>query len=99
MIDLQNRRCVQPSQCGVQPSITMVDRRGENNQCTPRFVCPFNEGIDYNFCQYTVEVAEVFKGNYQVTNYLSDGISSADILTDIKIPLYKSDQRHSWPGF
>ena len=61
---------MEPSQCGREMP-TLVERRIQNElYCTPRFVCPHNEGLDdYNVCQYAVEVVQVFKGTHEVIKY------------------------------
>jgi len=68
VIDVENRRCVEPSQCG-REAPTLVERRVQDERCTPRFVCPHNDNSldDYSVCQYAVEVIQVFKGTHQVT--------------------------------
>ena len=74
IIDLEQRRCVEPSQCTSRSEPPVVQRTSEDGQygCTPRFVCPFNEVEDnseasnYSPCQYTVEVTRVFKGTLEV---------------------------------
>ena len=74
VIDVERRRCVEPSQCTSQSEPPVVQRTSEDGQygCTPRFVCPFNEVEDnseasnYPPCQYTVEVTRVFKGTLEV---------------------------------
>ena len=74
VIDVERRRCVEPSQCTSQSEPPVVQRTSEDGQygCTSRFVCPFNEVEDnseasnYFPCQYTVEVTRVFKGILEV---------------------------------
>ena len=69
VIDVERRRCVEASQCTRQPP-TIMAWTSENGQCERQFTCPFNTPQnDYNPCQYTVEVTEIFKGEYQVCIY------------------------------
>ena len=62
VIDTEQRRCVEPSQCGREPPIIVK----ENKQCDYEFICPFNAQTSYYPCQYAVEVTKVFKGNNKV---------------------------------
>ena len=73
VIDVEQRRCVEPSQCTTRSELPPVVQRTSDGQdrCTPRFVCPHNEVADeeinnYSPCQYTVEVTRVFKGTLEV---------------------------------
>ena len=72
VIDLEQRRCVDPTQCTSKREPPVVQRTSEDGRygCTPRFVCPYNEVEgdvnDYSPCQYTVEVTRVFKGTLEV---------------------------------
>ena len=70
VIDVEKRKCVDPSQCGREMPTTVDRRVQDESYCTPRFVCPHNEGLDdYNVCQYAVEVMQVFKGTHQVVKW------------------------------
>ena len=62
VIDIEQRRCVDPSQCRREPPIIIR----ENGRCDNEFICPFNAQNSYYPCRYTVEVTEVFKGNNKV---------------------------------
>ena len=77
VIDVEQRRCVEPSQCTTRSEEPVVQRTSEDGQsgCMPRFVCPHNEVVDeevsnYSPCQYTVEVTRVFKGTLEVYYYV-----------------------------
>ncbi|XP_065919808.1 von Willebrand factor-like [Dysidea avara] len=73
VIDVEKRKCVDPSQCGREMPTTVDRRVQDESYCTPRFVCPHNEGLDdYNVCQYAVEVMQVFKGTHQVGQILTE---------------------------
>ena len=62
VIDVERRRCVEPSQCRGQPP-TITERTSENGPCLQQFTCPFNTPQnDYYPCQYVVRVT----GNNQV---------------------------------
>ena len=69
VIDVERRRCVEPSQCIREPP-PIIARTSENGQCAQQFTCPFNTLQNNNFdpypCQYTVEVIEVYKGDNEV---------------------------------
>ena len=69
VIDTEQRRCVEPSQCRREPP-TIIARTSENGSCAEEYVCPFNTPNDYSPCQYTVEVIEVFKGDNEVCKKL-----------------------------
>ena len=73
VIDVEQRRCVESSQCTTRSEPPpVVQRTSEDGRygCTPRFVCPHNEVADevnnYSPCLYTVEVTRVFKGTLEV---------------------------------
>ena len=73
VIDVEQRSCVEPSQCTGRNKPLIMQRTSEDAQygCTPRFVCPYNtnevEDFSYdNPCQYTLEVTRVFKGSVRV---------------------------------
>ena len=69
VIDIEQRRCVEPSQCTSRSEPLIIQRTSEDERygCRPRFVCPYNtEDLDYNPCQYTLEVTRVFKGTLKV---------------------------------
>jgi len=71
VIDVDKRKCVEPSQCGRDTPTTVERRVQDEMYCSPRFVCPhnINGGLDdYDVCQYAVEVVQVFKGTHQVVN-------------------------------
>ena len=73
VIDVERRKCVEPSQCIREPS-TVTTRTSKNETCKQQFICPFfnTPQNDYNLCQYTVEVTEVFKGGNEVcTNFIN----------------------------
>ena len=66
VIDVEQRRCVEPSQCIREPPpITTT-----SEWCAQEYTCPFNtpqnDDPNFNICQYTVEVIEVFKGDNEV---------------------------------
>ena len=66
VIDVERKRCVEPSQYRGQPP-TITERTNENGPCLQQFTCPFNTPQnDYYPCQYVVQVTEVFKGDNQV---------------------------------
>ena len=66
VIDVERRRCVEPSQCIREPP-TIIARTGENGRCAQQYTCPFNTPQnDFSPCQYTVEVTEVYKGDNEV---------------------------------
>ena len=69
VIDVERRRCVEPSQCIREPP-PIIARTGENGRCAQEYTCPFNtlQNNDFDFypCQYTVEVTEVYKGDNEV---------------------------------
>ena len=60
VIDIEQRRCVEPSQCRREPPIIIARA---NETCARVYACPSN---GYSPCQYTVEVTEVFKGDKKV---------------------------------
>ena len=63
VIDVERRRCVEPSQCRKEPPT----RTRENGGCEQLLTCPFNTPQnDYSICQYTLEITELFKGDNQV---------------------------------
>ena len=71
VIDVETRRCVEPSQCIREPP-TITTRTSENGRCEQQFTCPFNTPQnDFNICQYIVEVTDVFKGDNQVCRNFS----------------------------
>ena len=74
VIDVERRRCVEPSQC-IRELPPIIASTGENGQCTQEYICPFNtpqnNNFDFNVCQYTLEVIEVFKGDNEVCKNFS----------------------------
>ena len=67
VIDLEQRRCVEPSQCRRDPPTVIARTSEDDRQCAQQFTCPFNTPQDDFYpCQYTLEVTEVFKGNNEV---------------------------------
>ena len=67
VIDVEKRRCVEPSQCDREMP-TVIERvlSEDRRSCNPNLVCPHNVINSYDTCQYTVEILEVFKGGYEV---------------------------------
>ena len=67
VIDVEQRRCIEPSQCIKEPTI-IARNSTQMGFCEQSFACPFNvlTQSDRDICQYTVEVSEVFKGDVQV---------------------------------
>ena len=57
VIDVERRRCVEPSQCVREPP-TIISRTSENGQCDQQFTCPFNtpQNDYYAICQYILSL-------------------------------------------
>ena len=68
VIDVERRRCVEPSQCIREPPTIIARNSTRSLFCKQSFPCPFNVLAQSNerICQYTLEVSEVFKGDFQV---------------------------------
>ena len=73
VVDVERRRCVEPSQCIREPPPIIARNSTKRGFCEQYFACPFNVLTQNNrdICQYTLEVSEVFKGDVQVCKNLA----------------------------
>ena len=73
VIDVEQRRCVEPSQCIREPPPIIARNSTKRGFCEQNFACPFNvlTQSDRGICQYTLEVSKVFKGDVQVCKNLA----------------------------